>query len=167
MRCVHQDQAVSPDDAAVHDYLANVVLHPAAGPLKFSLEQSARVIDAFKSAGYEPSRSAASLGPVLWLSVVAFNVGAGCTIVAVGETTWTRCSRVGSSRRFCIRSIRQMRMRAAKPPTHWRAQISRNLRCGNETTSTWVNRRFDLHTIVAHVPLSAVGGCACCCGSAA
>jgi hypothetical protein len=84
MRCVHQDQAVSPDDAAVRDYLANVVLHPAAGPLKFSLEQSARVIDAFKSAGYEPSRSATSLGPVLWLSVVAFNVGAGCTIVAVG-----------------------------------------------------------------------------------
>ena len=50
--------APSPEEAAVVDYLSTTVLHPIAGPLKLSEEQCARVIDAFKSAGFEPAKCA-------------------------------------------------------------------------------------------------------------
>ena len=48
-------QEPSLEKVAVQDYLATVVLHPKAGPLKFTPEQSLRVVEAFKSAGYEPA----------------------------------------------------------------------------------------------------------------
>ena len=50
--------APSPEEAAVVDYLSTTVLHPIAGPLKLSEEQCAWVIDAFKSAGFEPAKCA-------------------------------------------------------------------------------------------------------------
>ena len=54
LSAAHQ-QEPSLEEGAVQDYLANVVLHPKAGPLKFTPEQSLRVIEAFQSAGYEPA----------------------------------------------------------------------------------------------------------------
>lgn len=48
-------QAPSPDAIAVHGYLTSVVLHPKAGPLKFTAAQSNRVIEAFTAAGFPPA----------------------------------------------------------------------------------------------------------------